>query len=174
MTLPGRPARDMSGKATATSAIKPFAMISQPILAQSSNSDAFALAALGVGIAVGLAIMLAINAVICWLISNALKQIPEAHRKMEPGQVWLLMIPCFSIVWNFFVFQRVPDSFKSYFDSVGRTDVGDCGKSLGLWFSICVAVSMVPLLGYVAGIASLILLILCLVKFNELKNKIAA
>lgn len=131
-------------------------------------------AVLGMALLVGLVVMLAINALVCWLVSSCLARLPAEHRKMEPGQVWLLMIPCFSIVWNFFVFQRVPESFQSYFQSVGRSDRGDCGKSLGLWYAITVVVAMVPLLNYLAAPASLILLILNLVKLNELKNEIPA
>ncbi len=121
---------------------------------------------------VALFIGLAINAVVCWLVSSSLARIPAEHRKMEPGQVWLLMIPCWSIVWNFFVFQRVPESFQSYFASIGRQDVGDCGKQIGLWYAICGACSFVPLLNYLAGPAGLVLLILNLVKFNQLKSEI--
>lgn len=123
-------------------------------------------------IAFVLLIGLVINAVICWLISSALQRIPEGHRKISPGQVWLLMIPCFSFVWNFIVFQRVPESFQSHFNSVGRNDLGDCGKQLGLWFSIASVGSMIPVLQYVAGPAALVLMILCLVKFHDLKNRI--
>ncbi len=126
------------------------------------------------GVLVGfLVIGLIINAVICYFISTWLKKVPAQHRKMEPGMVWLLMIPCFPIVWNFFVFQRVPDSFKSYFDSVGRTDVGDCGKGIGLAYAICAACSIIPLVQYIAGPATLVLMILNLIKINELKSKIA-
>ncbi len=132
-----------------------------------------ALLAIGaVGLAVGLVVYFAILAGICWMISNALERVPREHRKMEPGQVWLLMIPCFNIVWNFFVFQRVPDSFASYFASVGRTDAGDSGKQLGLWFAITRAVVVVPIVNYIAGPAALVLLILCLVKFQDLKGRI--
>ena len=121
---------------------------------------------------VGLIVMLAINAVVCWLVSSSLAKVPAEHRKMEPGKVWLLMIPCFSLVWNFFVFQRVPESFQSYFASIGRQDLGDCGKQIGLWYAICGACSVVPFLNYLAGPAGLVLLILNLVKFNQLKSEI--
>ncbi len=137
------------------------------------NNDKIAAAAIVGVVAIALLVMLAINAVVCWLASNALARIPAEHRKMEPGMVWLLMIPCFPLVWNFFVFQRIPESFASYFASVGRTDVGDCGKQMGLWYAICTAASAVPLVNYIAGPASLVLLIISLVKFNELKGKIA-
>jgi hypothetical protein len=93
---------------------------------------------------------------------------------MEPGMVWLLMIPCFPLVWNFFVFQRIPESFASYFSAQGRTDVGDCGKQIGLWYAITAVGACIPLVGYIAGPASLVLLIISLVKLNELKNKISA
>lgn len=86
--------------------------------------------------------------------------------------VWLLMIPCFNLFWNFMVFLKVPDSFKSYFDSIGRADVGDCGRGIGLWFSICSALCLVPVVQYAAGLAALVLLVLCMVKFHDLQSRI--
>ena len=117
-------------------------------------------------------VYLAIHAFICYLLFNDLKAIPAAHRKQEPNMVWLLMIPVFNLVWNFFVYPKISDSFKSYFDSVGRTDVGDCGKQIGLIYCIVFALSVVPYLNFLTGPAALVLLILYLVKANELKNKI--
>ena len=145
------------------------------LLAQSNDDKAaWAIGAAVVGVIAVIAVVgLLINAVICYFISSWLSKVPAAHRKMEPGMVWLLMIPCFPIVWNFFVFLRVPESFKSYFDAQGRTDVGDCGRSIGLAYAICVACSFIPLVNYITGPASLVLLIIALVKFNELKNKLA-
>ena len=100
------------------------------------------------------------------------QRIPPRFRRLEPGLVFLLLIPCFNIVWNFFVFPQLADSFKAYFDSIGDRSVGDCGRDLGVWYAICSAVSVIPFLGCLTGIASLVLLILFLVKANELKNRI--
>jgi hypothetical protein len=83
-------------------------------------------------------------------------------------------IPCFSIIWNFFVFQRIPDSFQSYFTSVGRTDVGDCGKQLGLWYAISGVACLIPIVNWIAGPAALVLLIISVVKFHQLKDQIPA
>jgi len=118
------------------------------------------------------AVALAIAAVICWLLYDALNRVPPEHRKMEPGLAWLLMIPCFNLIWNFFVYLRLPRSLKSYFDSTGRTDVGDCGEQIGLWYAICSVASLVPYLNCLTSIASLVLLIMFLVKVNELKKLI--
>jgi hypothetical protein len=117
-------------------------------------------------------LFLGITGLICYLAGSALKAIPEEHRKMDPAMVWLLMIPCFGVIWNFFVFQRIPASFQSYFASQGRTDVGDCGKTLGLWYAIICILSAVPGVSMIAGPAALVLLILNLVKYSELKKKV--
>ncbi len=107
------------------------------------------------------------------LFSKSLASLPEQHRLMPPGHVWLLLIPLFNIVWMFFVFTRIPKSFRSYFSSVGRTDVGDCGEQIGLWYCICAVTSAIPCIGIIPGIASLILLIMFIVKVVDLKGKVS-
>src|SRR4051794_2730546 len=74
----------------------------------------------------------AIQAAICWFLSSCLKILPPEHRRQKPGMVWLLFIPVFNLVWNFFVFPAIADSYRSYFHSIGRTDVGGCGRGLAL------------------------------------------
>jgi hypothetical protein len=128
---------------------------------------------MGGAIAMGFAVFLLINVVVCWLLYNALDRIPASFRQMEPAMVWLLLIPCFSWFWNFMVFPKIARSFKAYFDSVQATDVGDCGEKLGLWYSILIVASIIPFLGWFAGVAALVLLILYLIKATELKNRIA-
>ncbi|MGB7160576.1 MAG: hypothetical protein WBD40_21100 [Tepidisphaeraceae bacterium] len=117
-------------------------------------------------------VVIAILVFIYYLLYSALKAIPPEHRRMEPGQVWLLLIPVFNLVWNFFVFMRIPESYQSYFHSRGRTDVGDAGKNVGLWYSICACCAVIPCIGFIPGIASLILLILFLVKIMGLKAQV--
>jgi hypothetical protein len=146
----------------------------------SSNSDSqtnpqnaiFGLLFSATVIVVALVISYVILFVIIIIISAALKEVPSEYRVMEPGQVWLLLIPCFAVIWNFWVFQRVPQSFQKYFASQGRTDLGDCGGQLGLWYAICAVGSVVPCLNYIAAPAGLVLLIIFLVKIVELKKQI--
>src|SRR5262247_2025278 len=85
-------------------------------------------------ITVVMLISFAISAVVCYLLYSWLREVPQEHRKIDPPLIWLLLIPCFAFVWNFFVFIRIPESFKSYFDAhpeLGR-DVGDCGRAMGI------------------------------------------
>ncbi len=124
-------------------------------------------------VAIGAIVLaLAIMAFICWLLMGCLKRIPPQYRKMEPGMVWLMMIPCFNIVWAFFIGLRIPESFQAYFAAQGRTDVGDCGRGIGLAYAICGACSIVPYIGVLPGLASLVLLIIFLVKMTGYKNEI--
>lgn len=141
---------------------------------------AAAIAAILVMVLVTLAIALAINIVICFLIYAAQKQVPAEHRQIEPGLVWLLLIPIFNIVWNFWVFLKVPDSYRAAFAARGELDVADCGRGVGQWYAICCAVatagSFIPIVSCfsaIAGLASLVLLILFLVKLWGLKARLA-
>ena len=113
-----------------------------------------------------------VNIVLIFLLYTDFTRVPPGFRKLEPGLVWLLLIPCFNLVWNFFVFPRVSESFKAYFDSVGDASVGNCGRDLGLGYAACTAASLIPFVGCLTGIASLVLFILYLIKANKLKNRI--
>jgi hypothetical protein len=119
-----------------------------------------------------LALSIAVMAVVAYMLYLCYSRIPAPHRQMEPTKVFLLLIPCFNLVWNFYVYPGLAKSYQSYFRSVGRTDVGDCGEKLGLWFSIAMACSIVPLLNYIAGPIALVLLIIFLIKAFELRKQI--
>ncbi len=139
-----------------------------------------------VAIAVMVLVGLAIAVAVCWFLMTCFQRVPPAHRKQEPGLVWLLLIPCFNLVWSFFVYPRLADSYKSYFDSIGRSDVGDCGRALGLWCCILPLIqlglsmfSRIPVLGRVtavlscvASLAGVVVYIVFLVKAGTLKNQI--
>jgi hypothetical protein len=118
--------------------------------------------------------LLVVHIIIIIFVYNDYQSVPPSFRKLEPGLVWLLLIPCFPIVWNFWVFPKLADSFKAYFDSVGDQSVGNCGHDLALAYCICSAVSIIPYLGCLTGIAALVLLIMFLVKAQELKSRIPA
>jgi hypothetical protein len=122
-------------------------------------------------IAVVFLVIEAIWAGICYMLYISLQAVPPEHRKMSPGQIWLLLIPLFNLGWNFVVFQRIPESYQSFFYSRGRTDVGDGGKQIGLWYAICAVCGIVPCLNYIAGPAALVLLIIFLVKVMSLRGQ---
>ena len=140
------------------------------------NSDdqkiAILFSVVGIVVVIFIIVGLAIQAAICWFLSNCFKRIPPQFRKQEPGQVWLLMIPCFNLVWNFFVYPSLARSFQAYFRAQGRTDVGDCGDGLATAVCILNLTATIPYLNALTGPATLVVMIIFLVKANDLKNQI--
>jgi hypothetical protein len=148
-------------------AFSTLAQASQGSQGQAAGTIIF-LAIMVIALVVGIAIAVAL----IYLVYNAQRALPVEHQKIPAGQVWLLLIPLFNLVWNFFVYPRVSASYQSYFESRGRTDVGDAGRGLGLGYAICCACSIIPVVGGFVGLAALVLWILFLVKIYGLKKQI--
>jgi hypothetical protein len=119
-------------------------------------------------------VALCIHIVVCIFLYSFYKRVPAPFRKMEPGMVWLLLIPCFNFVWNFFAFPRLSKSLQAYFASVGNTAVGDCGEGLALGYSVCEVATLIPCVGLLVWIAAIVLLIIFLMKTNDLTKRIPA
>lgn len=117
--------------------------------------------------------MLGIQAVICWFLYRACAGLPEAFRTHGPGMAFLLMIPLFGIVWIFIYTKGLSQGFQRFFSQTG-TLTDDCGEKTGLWWGICSACSIIPCVGGLFGIASLVLLIIYLIKVSECRSKALA
>jgi hypothetical protein len=65
-------------------------------------------------------------------LSRALERCHPENRAMSPGSVWLNLIPCFNIIWQFVTVIRVGDSLKTEFVERRLDEGGDYGKTLGL------------------------------------------
>jgi hypothetical protein len=138
----------------------------KPLLAQ-GDEEAFVVILVG-AVVIGLAIAVWIS----YFPYTCYDRIPPPHRKLQPWQVWLMLIPLFGIIWQFFVYPRLGQSFRSYFRERGRTDLGDCGEQLGLWVAICGTAGLIPYIGGCFSIVALVLLIIFLVKASNLKAQI--
>src|SRR5262249_51882422 len=117
-------------------------------------------------------------------LQKALSRVARRNRLMEPGMVWLSLIPIFNIYWNFMVATRIPDSLRNEFRDRGEDDGSDYGKSIGLTNAILGVVSIplnmasgalekVPAAGMLIGIILLIMSITSLVLFIIFWVKIA-
>lgn len=117
-------------------------------------------------------VAIAMMALIFYVLYSSLARIPAQYREMEPGQVFLLLIPCFNLYWNFEVYRKVPRSFRNYFNSIGRQDVGDCGEQLGLWASILLACGLIPCVGAITASVGGVMVLVLLIKFWGYRNQI--
>ncbi len=113
---------------------------------------------------------LSIKAVICYLLYRCASAIPESYRTVSAGQAFLLMIPCFDLIWKFLYTKELSQNYRSLFNTFGH-ECDDCGESLGLWWSILSVSTLIPFVGSIAGLASLVLMIMYLVKVHECRTR---
>ncbi|MSQ96439.1 MAG: hypothetical protein EXR98_18055 [Gemmataceae bacterium] len=62
----------------------------------------------------------------------ALSAVAPKNRDMEPAMVFLLLIPCFGLIWWFITVMRVASSLQKEFEDRGLEPDGDFGMLLGL------------------------------------------
>lgn len=117
-----------------------------------------------VAIVVGIMILL--------FLQRCFERIPPQFRETEPWQVWLLLIPGFGIIWIFFIYPKLAQAYQRYFYAQGRTDVGDCGYQLALWYCILTCCSIIPYIGAIPGMAAFVIWIIFLLKAKELRDQI--
>jgi hypothetical protein len=101
-----------------------------------NNNQAASLAAAAIGIACVVIILLLVVGIFFLLtLQKALTRCSKRNRTMEPGMVWLNLIPLFNYVWNFVTVIRVGDSLKNEFSDRDIDQGGDYGKTLGITMS---------------------------------------
>ena len=68
---------------------------------------------------------LLILAVMIWgliTLMQVMQAVPEKHRRMAPGLVWLAIIPCFNLIWNWFLVIWITKSLEDAFAEAGISD----------------------------------------------------
>jgi hypothetical protein len=99
-------------------------------------------------------------------LSKALAACAPRNRTMEPGMVWLNLIPLFNIVWIFITIIRISESLKNEFRDRGlRSDDPEFGKMTGITYAILCLIPCVNIVG-------LIFFIMYWVKIAGYKNQL--
>ena len=120
---------------------------------------------------------------------NTLKAIRPENRSMNPGHVWLQLIPLFGQVWQFIVVSRISESLGKELASgsedsiLGVSDsVAEGGWSLrptyGIGMAYCTLITIsffpVPLAQGLFSLAGMICWVIYWVRVARLKNKLSA
>ncbi len=124
-------------------------------------------------ILVGMAIGLAIEVFFILTLQKALNRCSIENRAMSPGLLWLLLIPLFNLVWNFYVVINLSESLHKEFQKRGILAEPYPGKSIGMAFSILSACSLIPLINMFTGIASLVCWIIYWMKIAGYSKQLA-
>ena len=101
-------------------------------------------------------------------LQNALAKCPPGVRTMEPGMVWLMLIPLFHLIWQFFVVMALGQSLGNEFRRRGIPLPDPLpGQSIGLAMCICGCCGLIPIINFIAGPAAFVLWIIYWVKIAE-------
>lgn len=103
-------------------------------------------------------------------LTRALDKCSPGSRTMQPGTLWLLLIPFVNLIWNFFVVMGMANSLGNEFRMRNIPAEPEPGKSIGLAMSVCGACTVIPILGLLAALASLILWIMYWVRIAEFSH----
>lgn len=109
-------------------------------------------------------------AMITWMVvmNKALDQVSHDFRRMEPGAVWLSLIPVFGFVWNFLVTNAVAEGIVKEFHARNiMPSEQKPGYSFGLTGSIMLCCCIIPYAGVVIAIIGLIMMVMHLVRISE-------
>jgi hypothetical protein len=107
-------------------------------------------------------------------LQNTLKLISPENRSMEPGHVWLALIPIFGLFWNFHIIGNMATSIQTECRKRNIPCDNDPGYALGRAYCILICCSIIPWLGSLAAIAGLVCWIIYWVKISGYKAELEA
>lgn len=105
-------------------------------------------------------------------LQKALSRCQTHNRAMDPGLVWLMLIPFFNIIWHFFVVINLSDSLEREFIERGLQSEPAPGRSLGLAVCILNVCSIIPYLGVLSGLAGFVCWIIYWVKIADFSSRL--
>ena len=107
-------------------------------------------------------------------LQKALNNCAPENRAMQPGLVWLLLVPCVGIVWHFFIVINMAKSLGAEFQARGMAEEPEPGKVLGLIMCGLACAGMIPFIGGLFGLGFLVCWIIYWVKIAGFSKKLVA
>ncbi len=108
-------------------------------------------------------------------LQNTLKLISSENRKMPPGNVWLILIPFFGMVWQFIVIRRIADSITEECIKL-NLDVKEKRPTytIGLIYCISSITYLIPIIKTFGALVALVAWVMYWIKVNEYKKLLTA
>ena len=143
------------------------------MLAESSDA---ANLAVGAGVLMFLLIPLVIGLVVAifYILSlqKTLNKCAPENRAMQPGMIWLMLVPLVNLVWHFFVVINMAKSLGAEFQKRGMAEEPEPGKKLGMIMCILACCGIIPLLGVLCSIGALVCFVMYWLKMAEFGKKL--
>lgn len=106
-------------------------------------------------------------------LSRTLELCHPQTRTMNPGEVWMVFIPLFGIVWHFIMIGRIADSLAVEFRNRNLpVEEQRPGYNTGLTALILMCCGMIPFIGILIVIVSFVFLIMYYNRIKSYKNRL--
>jgi|SRR5579883_2792037 len=154
----------------------PREVLMSPLLAKANNDppDEFLVAILAIVCGVYL-VELTVFIFFFLTLHKALGRCQPRNRTMEPGLVWLNLIPLFDFVWMFITVIRVSESLENEFrDRRWHRGHEDYGKTLGIVTCAVFMAGYLPYIGCLFFVGWLVCFILYWVKIVGYSGRLAS
>lgn len=142
------------------------------------NDDAVAAGVIIVVFALMIIIVLTIVAVqIFFLLTlhRCMKKVSPENRAMEPGMVWLNLVPVLNLGWIFYTVIQIKESLlKEFADRELPSSYVDGTYKMGLTYAILGACSAIPYIGILPGLAAVVFWIIYWVQIIKLSKMMDA
>lgn len=107
------------------------------------------------------------------MLHQCLNRVHPRNRTLQPGMVWLDLIPLFNYVWGFILVNRVAESLDAeFFDRRIEHDGDDYGQSIGVASNVCQVLG--PFTCSLMSIPGLILWVIYWVRIAAYNHELAA
>jgi hypothetical protein len=108
-------------------------------------------------------------------LSKTLSQCRPENRTMEPGQVWLNLIPIFNLAWMFITVLRLSESLKNeYYDRGWNRRGEDYGQGLGIATCSLIVAANIPYIGCIFFLGWMVCFILYWMRMSGYGTQLAS
>ena len=108
-------------------------------------------------------------------LQRTLYKCAPSSRTLDPGMVWLYIVPLVNLVFHFFIVFGLAKSLRNEFNRRSLVVPEEMpGQSIGLAMCICACCAIIPLLGLLAALAHLVLWIVYWAKIAEFSRMLEA
>jgi hypothetical protein len=106
-------------------------------------------------------------------LQKALNRCQPQNRAMQPGLVWLNLIPFFSMIWHFFVVVNIAASLEKEYAARNMDSEPAPGKAVGLAMCILNVCGAVPYVGLLTGIGGFVCWIIYWIQIADCSARLA-
>ena len=93
-------------------------------------------------------------------------------REISPGSIWLLLLPLFNLIWQFYVVTKLSMTLGKELNRKGIESPANPAQSIGIAMCIFQVLTLIPIVGAISGIVGFVLWIVYWVKIANFSSQL--